>query len=125
MDDTDLYAILGVRPRANAAAIQRARDRQIAKYERMRQSRDARRQIQAEEAQLRVLEAANVLLDEHRRGEYDRARATRPPDAGARGGAAASPLPRLRPTMPLAVSVLLVAAGVEALVYFAHLLPGP
>src|SRR5258708_860607 len=50
---------------------------------------------------------------------------------GDRGGAPASRSPaapaarRLRATMPVAMSILLLVAGAEAVIYFAHLLPVP
>lgn len=118
MSDRDLYATLGVSPKATTAAIQRARDRRLTRYQRMRESAVPRRQIEAEEAELEVIQAAQVLLDPERRREYDRQR-------GTDGEAAAASALRLRATMPVAVGILLLVAGAEAVISFAHLLPAP
>ncbi len=120
MSDKDLYAILGVSPTAGPAAIQRAYERKLAKYERLRGSASPRTQIEAEEAQVLVLEAGAVLRDPERRRDYDGRRASTAPAA-----APVAPVPRLRRTMPVAVGVLVVAAGIETLAYFGHLVPAP
>jgi curved DNA-binding protein CbpA len=124
MSDKDLYAILGVSPTASSAAIQRAYERKLAKYERLRDSASPKTQIQAEEAQVLVLEAGAVLRDPERRRGYDGRPAAATPAATPAAGRVVS-LPRLRRTMPVAVGILVVAAGIEALAHFGHLVPTP